>query len=246
MEPKRDVNIEEIMRRFDAGDRSKEVLECLNRAAFEWFHAPWESPQRSVEIGLPGISQGRLPMPGDGDDSETDSDTEGLHIPAIIRQARPSRVPPPLPLTEGGRSEQSDPLDQLGEGLSTLGCLPFLAPGLGVTTGLPFDPQADNKSHLTFRILQEGCIQMISRGDAALSGLSEEDLQQLCRDFNPQNPGVEANTFRAHEGARLRLMLLATIPIDLTRSPLALEAQLAEIFRIDRNFRRLVHRRRPL
>lgn len=247
MDSKRNENIEETVRRFAAGDRSPEVLGRLNSAAFEYFHAPWETPKKAVEIGLPGISQGRLPMPGDGDDSQTDSETEDLQIPSIIRQNRPFQVDPPLPLTEGGDGEWNDPLAQLAEALSTLGCLPFLAPDLGVATGLPFDPRADNKSYLTFRTLpQMGSLQMISRGDAALSGLSEVDLGQICQSFNRQNPGVEANTFRAHEAARLRLMLTTTIPFELTRSPKALEARLAEVFQQDRNFWRLVHRRRPL
>ena len=247
MEPKKDESIEETIRRFEAGERSQEVLERLNSAAFECFHAPWETAKKAIEMGLPGIFQKPLPMYEEGDDNEGDSETEGLRIPDLLRRPRLFSVDPPIPPMEGGKEALNALLERLSEALSTLGCLPFLAPGLGVTSGLSFDPQADNKSHILFRATPpEGSLQVTIRGDASLSGLSEVDLREICQAFNRQDSkGVEANTYRCHETTRLRLMLSTTIPIEFTRSPQALESCLAEIFELNRTFWRLVRSRRP-
>ena len=247
MKPRRDHEIEETVRRFAAGDRSPEVLERLNRAAFECFHAPWETGQKAAEMDLPGISQKPLPMYEEGDDNEGDSGTEGLRVPDLLRRPRLFGVDPPLPPMEGGNEALHALLERLSEALSTLGCLPCLIPGIGVTVGLPFDPQADNKSHMVFRAIPpEGSLQMTSRGDASLSGLSEVDLRQICQTFNRQpTKGLEANTYRCHEATRLRLLVSTNIPIEFTRSTLSLESCLTDIFELDRTFWRLVRSRRP-
>jgi hypothetical protein len=42
-----DSDLNRMLRRFDKGDRSPEVLAALNQAAFQAFHAPWEKGPRS-------------------------------------------------------------------------------------------------------------------------------------------------------------------------------------------------------
>lgn len=239
--------IEAAIRRFEAGDRSPEVLERLNSAAFECFNAPWETAKKTAEMNLPGISQKPLPLQEEGEHSGRLPETEGLQIPPIIRRSRQAPELPVSPLPEAENVEAVLPLERLAEALSNLGRLPFLAPGLGVKVDLPFDRVADSRSFLAFQAAtDEGCLQMYSRGDLALSGLSEAELQRICRIFNRPDSVLEATTYRRHEGARLRVRLLATIPFELTLSPQALEARLVEIFQQDRAFWRLVSRRRPL
>ena len=247
MKPKREDEIDETVRRFAAGDRSPEVLERLNSAAFECFHSPWETGQKAAEMDLPGIFQKPLPLEEEGEHSGRLPETEGLQIPPLIRRSRQAPELPVSPLPEAENVEAVLPLERLAEALSNLGRLPFLAPGLGVKVDLPFDRVADSRSFLAFQAAtEEECIKVHSRGDLALSGLSEAELQRICRIFNRPESVLQASTYRRYEGARLRVHLLATIPFELTLSPQALEARLVEIFQQDRAFWRMVSRRRPL
>jgi hypothetical protein len=41
------------MQRFDAGDRSPDLMTQLNQAAFNCFHAPWESLPNAEQLEIP-------------------------------------------------------------------------------------------------------------------------------------------------------------------------------------------------
>ena len=237
-----------LMRRFDAGDRSSELLAHLNRAAFDCFHAPWESyedPRLLQADGSPSLVQGRLPMDDEDEECEGDTDSEGLNIPRIIR-SKPGQPSQSGRLPLSNEDTSGNPLEQLSAALDSMGRMPHQAPGRGLMVELAHDPRSDNQSTLAFRADWEGkCLQMISRGDLSLTGLSERDLEQICRVYNRSTTGLEAKTYRPREGAQLRLHLFTTIPFDLTQSCEALADHLISLVQEDRKFWRQVRRHRP-
>ena len=246
MNSQKQSDLEALMQRFDAGDRSEELLEQLNRAAFECFHAPWESyqdPRLLQADGLPSTTQGLLPM--EDEESEVDNDMEDLKIPQILRskpnQPFQSRLQP-----LSNAEDSSIPLERLSAALNSMGRMAHYAPGRGLMVDLDHDPRSDNQSLLSFRPDWEGKrLLMISRGDLPLQGLSELDLERICRAYNRRSTGIEAKTYRPRVGARLRLHLYTTIPFDLTGSFQALVDHLAHLVQEDRKFWRQVRQHRP-
>ncbi len=252
MNDRKQPDLEVLMQRFDAGDRSPELLAHLNRATFDCFHAPWESYQdpRLLQVdGPPPVTQGLLPMDDENEDCEGDTDTEGLYIPRI-RRSRPSAQPgqpsqSPL-LPESNEETPTNPLERLSAALDSMGRLPHHAPGRGLMVDLAHDPRSDNQSLVAFGADGESkCLQMISRGDLPLTGLSEMDLERICRTYNRRDTGLEAKTYRPREGAQLRLRLITTIHFNLTQSFPALVEHLTGLFDEDRKFWRQVRRHRP-
>ncbi len=242
--------LEVLMQRFDAGDRSSELLARLNRAAFDCFHAPWESyqdPRHLQADGIPSTTQGPLPM--EDEECEGDSVRDRLNTPRLFQSDPPP--PPAQPfqghlLPESNEEASSNPLEQLVTALDFMGLMPHLAPGRGLVVELDHDPRPDNQSMLAFRADWEGkCLQMICRGNLSLAGLSERELEQICRAHNRLATGLEAKTYRPREGAQLQLRLITKIPFDLTQSGEALLEHLASLCREERKFWRQVRRHRP-
>ena len=252
MKDRTQQDLEVLLQRFDAGDRSSELLAQLNRAAFDCFHAPWESyqdPRLLQADGPPPVTQGRLPMEDENEECEGDTDSEGLNIPRIIR-SRPNPEPgqpshSPL-LPESDEETPTNPLERLSAALDSMGRLPHHAPGRGLMLDLAHDPRSDNQSLVAFRADWESkCLQMISRGDLPLTGLSEMDLERICRTYNRRATGLEAKSYRPREGALLRLRLITTMHFNLTQSFPALVDHLTGLFNEDRKFWRQVRRHRP-
>ena len=55
------VDFRELIQRFDAGDRSLDLIALLNRAAFDCFHAPWETlPHPKPRESCPEFSGAEL------------------------------------------------------------------------------------------------------------------------------------------------------------------------------------------
>ena len=234
MNDQKQPDFELLMQRFDAGERSRELLDRLNHAAFQCFHAPWESFQdlRLVPADPAAPSaEGRLPLDMEEGEGDDDSDMEGLSFPGVL----PSNEDAP-----------TNPLERLSAALDSMGRLPYHAPGCGLMVDLGHDPRADNRSLLAFRANWEGkSLQMISRGDLSLTGLSELELERICRLYNRRATGLEAKTYRPHEGAALRLRLITTIPFSTTQSFPTLVEFLTRLFTEDRRFWRQVRRHRP-
>ena len=252
MKDRTQQDLEVLLQRFDAGDRSSELLAQLNRAAFDCFPAPWESyqdPRLLQEDGRPLVTQGLLPMEDEDGECEGDTDSEGLNIPPIIRSRPAAQPDQPFQsrlLPESNEETPCNPLERLSAALDSMGRLPHHAQGRGLMVDLAHDPRSDNQSLMAFRADWESkCLQMISRGDLPLTGLSEMDLERICRTYNRRATGLEAKTYRPREGAQLRLRLITTIPFDLTRSCPALVEHLTGLFDEDRKFWRQVRRHRP-
>lgn len=55
MDPRSTDHHDNLIRRFEAGERSPELLAALNQAAFKHFHAPWEEPPGPSK-GLPQVT----------------------------------------------------------------------------------------------------------------------------------------------------------------------------------------------
>ena len=249
MDGRNELDLMTLMQRFDAGDRSSELLAHLNRAAFDCFHAPWESyhdPRLLQTDGSPSLVQGRLPIDDEDEGCEGETDSEGLYIPPIIRSRQGIHPFRARLLPESNEETPSNPLERLSAALDSMDRMPHHAPGRGLMVELVHDARSDNQSTLAFRADWESkCLQMISRGDLSLTGLSERDLEQICRAYNRLATGLEAKTYRPREGAQLRLHLITTIPFDLTQSCPALVEHLSSLVREDRKFWRQVRRHRP-
>lgn len=233
------VDVRELVQRFEAGDRSPDLLNQLNQAAFECFHAPWETPPCPGQADdlPPGIKQGLLPM----NDEESE---EGPEEPAMLSIPERIRLNPTSPSAPG---QHSDPLDALVMALDMMGLRAYLAPGHSLVLSLLFDPKADNQSWIAFRAHQESqTLQMVGYGDLALGGSSEQALEGLCRAYNRRNTGLQAKITHPQEGARARLRLTTSIPFELTHSFLALAEHLGEVFQKERQFWRYVRRSLPI
>ena len=242
--------LEVLMQRFDAGDRSSELLARLNRAAFDCFHAPWESyqdPRHLQADGLPSTTQGPLPM--EDEECEGDSVRDRLNTPRLFQSDPPP--PPAQPfqghlLPDSNEDGSSNPLERLSAALDSMGRQVHYAPGRSLMVDLPHDLRADNQSQLIFRADWESkCLQMISRGDLSLTGIREVDLERICRVFNRRETPLEAKTYRPCEGAQLRLRLITSIPFEMTQSFPALGEHLTSLFQENRKFWREVRRHRP-
>ncbi len=48
-----DVPLDELIRRYEAGDRDPDLIRLLNEAAWDGFHDPWEHPKPSLLAAAP-------------------------------------------------------------------------------------------------------------------------------------------------------------------------------------------------
>ena len=229
-------NMEDLVRRFDAGDRSPDLLAQLNQEAFDCFHAPWEAlpDLNPAPRGLraPNRVQGRLPM-GDEDD-----ELDELQIPSFFE---------PIENLDASDSSCSHPLGRLFAALESMGRAPHHAAGKSLLVELDHDPRADNQTLLTFRAHgPERCIELICRGDLALSGLSEMVLQRICHAHNHRATGLHAEIFRPQVGCSPRLRLRTTLAFESIQSLPPLAEHLAGLFQENLRFWRLVRRHRPI
>jgi len=244
-----DLELTRLIQRFDAGDRSPDLMTQLNQGAFNCFHAPWEPLPDAEQVVIPAhlrLSQGRLPLEGD-DHDETESETD-LQDPGSSRNRKAHRHPSksrnqvPSEFAE----KPCSPLDALDKALEALGRRGHLLPGHSLTLDLPFDARSDNQSRLAFRAHWESAsFQVISSGDLSLSGMSELELERVCRTYNRRATGMEAKTLRHADGARLRLRLVTTIPFELTQSLSALMDHLKDVLRKEQLFWRFIQQNRP-
>lgn len=235
------VDLGELVRRFDAGDRSPDLLNRLDQAAFEYFHAPWERPPYPEPPDLlpPGKAQGRLPI--ENDEREWDEDSEET---ATDRDPGGLRLTPPSPRIS---DQGSDPLESLVMALETMGRRGYLAARHSLVLDRPFDPKADCQTWMVFRTQQDSpAIQVFSMGDLALNGISEHGLEGLCRDYNRRTTGLWAEVIHPQAGARPRLRLTSSIPVELIHSVGALAEHLGDLFLKDRQFWRFLRRGLPI
>ena len=249
MDAKNDQDLRALMQRFDAGDRSPELLLQLDLAAFEAFHAPWETrpskedPQRPFHTKL---LQGRLPMDEDGEAADETDESPHLNFLPPIGPQHSEKYPLPPPSDEDEEST-SGPLETLDSALNCMGRLAYHAPERGLMVDLAYDLRGDFQSQFSFRADWEGqCLQLISRSDLPLSGLCEQDLRRICHTYNHRESAFQAKIYRPEDGSRPRLRLITTIPFTLTRSVRPLLNHLAELFRKDTLFWRMVQSRRPI
>jgi hypothetical protein len=132
------VDFGELVRRFDRGDRGADLLAQLNRAAYDCFHAPWEtlpapktlrpsedlpvdlgmsflSPETpSSEINQLRLTQGRLPI-------EEEDEDEGLPSALTPQQRKASSdspdSPEDAPEQEASQEQLQNPLALLAAAL---------------------------------------------------------------------------------------------------------------------------------
>ena len=58
-----DPDLTRMVRRFDKGDRSPELLKALNQAAFQAFHAPWEQAPQPPDAAATRLrARGHMPL----------------------------------------------------------------------------------------------------------------------------------------------------------------------------------------
>lgn len=212
---------------FEKGDRSPEVLEALNQAAFQAFHAPWEKQPQGSPTELARTHQGTLP--------EDDEEEEG---------------PPEANLPDdesGGESANLDaPLALLGSVLKARGLPSYRANTGLLVVLLPFDPKADAQRMWRVRVRPgTQSLQLISSSDAPLNGYSEVALERLCQAFNEEEGVTTAKVLRKHPGASLRVQVINAIPTRIAQDPLALDLHLSRLLTEDQAFWQLLRRERP-
>jgi hypothetical protein len=252
------VDFGELVRRFDRGERGTDLLAQLNRAAYDCFHAPWEtlpapktlrpsedlpvdlgmsflSPETpSTEIGPLRKTQGRLPI-------EDEDEDEGLPSALTPQQRKASNDPPDSP---GESPEQEAPQDQLqnplallAAALETMGHRGYLSGETRLLVELPYDPKTDSLGWMTF-LADHGKSQILvmSQSDLAVGRVSAADLERHCRNYNRRNTGMKAGLFKPQEGARPRLRLTATISFtQITPLPILAES-LSRLLMLDLQF----------
>ena len=238
------VDARELVQRFDAGDRSPDLLDRLNQAAFDCFHAPWETPPYPEPPDLlpPGKAQGRLPM----DDEEREGDEDAEDAEDAVKNREPGGLHLGPTFTRTPR-QPSDPLDALVMALETMGRRGYVAAGHSLVLDRPFDPKADCQTWMVFRTHQESqTIQVLSVGDLALGGISEQKLEGLCWAYNRRGTGLQSEVTHPAGGARPRLRLTTNIPHELTQAFQALVEHLGGVFQKDRQFWRYIRRGLPI
>lgn len=252
------VDFGELIRRFDRGDRGIDLLAQLNRAAYDCFHAPWETlpapkalrpsedltanlgmsfltPETpSNEINQLRLTQGRLPI-------EDEDDDEGLPSTRAPQQKKEmhdsSDSVEEDPESEAPGDQVQSPLALLAAALETMGHRGYLSGNTRLLVELPYDARTDSVSWMTF-LADHGKSQILvmSQSDLAVGRVSEADLERHCRNYNRRNTVMNAGLFRPQEGARPRLRLRATLSFTQTVAPLALAENLSRLLRKERLF----------
>jgi len=252
------VDFGELVRRFDRGDRGIDLLAQLNRAAYDCFHAPWEtlsapktlrpsedlpvdlemsflSPETpSSEINQLRLTQGRLPI-------EEEDEDEGLPSAFTPQQWTasndPSDSPGESPEQEATQDQLQTPLALLAAALETMGHRGYLSGEARLLVELPYDPKTDSLGWMTF-LADHGKSQILvmSQNDLAVGRVSAADLERHCRNYNRRNTGMKAGLFRPQEGARPRLRLTATISFTQINPLPILPEYLSRLLMLDLQF----------
>jgi hypothetical protein len=243
-------------------------LAQLNRAAYDCFHAPWEtlpapktlrpsedlpvdlgmsflSPETpSTEIGPLRKTQGRLPI-------EDEDEDEGLPSALTPQQRKASNDPPDSP---GESPEQEAPQDQLqnplallAAALETMGHRGYLSGETRLLVELPYDPKTDSLGWMTF-LADHGKSQILvmSQSDLAVGRVSAADLERHCRNYNRRNTGMKAGLFKPQEGARPRLRLTATLSFAQISTPVNLAGNISWLLKNERKFWHYMRRCLPV
>jgi hypothetical protein len=264
------VDFRELVQRFDEGDRGHDLMALLNRAAFDCFHAPWETlPHPKPRGSDPGLSKAELEMElhglddlnnefhairlpkgnlptGEDDESNEDPERETGQRSgsgaAVPRHTSTPRTQNPLDSSE----EAENLLCRLDTVLEVMGFQAHICKGTSLLLELPHDPRSDSQSLMTFRIdMEHHQFQVHCQSDLAITRISEADLDRLCRRYNRRNNGMEAGLHRHAEGARLRLRLVATLPFESMKSPASAAKWVDILLRKNRFFWRHVQRNLP-
>jgi hypothetical protein len=171
------VDFRELVSRFDAGERSNDLVAMLNRAAFECFHAPWETlPHPKPRQGKQGLaevdlekagqhlddleeeldtiqlppSQGRLPM-------EDADDDEDLHIPRIEPTPRKKGEKPAAhrhasnPNPQDPKAPAERALARLDAALEAMGLQGHTRKDSSLKVDLPYNRKADANVQMMFK-----------------------------------------------------------------------------------------------
>ena len=224
--------IHALMRRHAAGDRSPELMDALDRAAFAFFHAPWETRPAP---GEPSAKPRHLPTGG------------SLPLLPLDDELGPTtQEPEPESRGSGG----SGPVASLATGLGALGLHAFVLEDRAVQVNLVLDPETDCTCLLQFALRPEDqTIKVRARSDMMYSLSQEPLLPRIRTRWNQEESKPRAVLRSTHEGGRLRLELAASLPLGLLDDPedtaSALRALVAQVQAFWR-FVRLGLTRKPL
>jgi hypothetical protein len=260
------VDFEELVRRFDRGDRGADLLAQLNRAAYDCFHAPWETlpaprPRGSqedlhvdqvnflapetptTEFNSFHLPQGRLPIEEGGD-----QDVPSTHAQNPSRGfENPSDDQEDGPESEAHQDHGQKPLALLASTLEALGHRGYLADEAKLLLELPYDSKTDSLSWMTFLLdLGKRQILVMSQSDMALQRVSEADLERYCRIYNRRNTCMNAGLFRPQEGARPRLRWTTTLTFAQVMPPPVLYENLTRLLKNNRQYWNYLRRCLPV
>lgn len=188
----------DLIRRFDAGDRSAALLDALNRAAFQCFHAPWEQepprPLRLRQLSLPSESLSCEPQ---GESCSSFPDEEELSAAEEV-------VP--------GETKA------LLHHLYSLGYRVFLDGLLSLRVELPYDPIAD--CHAVVAIEVDPCDNLLRF--RTWSDLRDDTWNPIrakiaCTRWNRKMPRMKAclrTPKEGREGAGERLVATGKLQLE--------------------------------
>ncbi len=199
MDPLKPEALEALIRRHAAGDRSPGLMSALDRAAFAFFHAPWEThpaPRETPASRSPLPTQGRLPL-----DLSRDEPGSASH------DSEPGEDGPGAP----------GPMGILVAGLKALGLHAFVCEDRAVQVNLVLGQEEDCTCLLQFTVRPEDqAIKVRVRSDMMYSLSQESLLPRLRTRWNQEESNPRAVLRCPHEGGRLRLELAVSLPLNLT------------------------------
>lgn len=182
MTPEPSRIFEELVARHAAGDRSPALLQALNRAAFDCFHAPWEPAPSTTgpdNPNLPTPVRGRLPV-------ETEEES-GLDIPEI-------RPPAPSLSDRLCRALRGLRLAYYRQGSRTI----LLEPG--------YDSVSDSVIRLYLCVSPDrALIQVRATSDLTSPAESESNIRRWCDAWNARPDVPAAAMATRHPGGRCRV-----------------------------------------
>ncbi len=258
------VDLEDLVRRFDRGDRDTDLMAMLDRVAFDCFHAPWETlphprPGRQSQVTtvdraqtllpldfldpeLPTTSlpQCSLPMEVNDETSSAPEVNQGQRKQVDeTSRARPSGSRGP----EEPQKAAEGPLAHLDAALESLGLQGHLRKGVSLIVELPYDPRADARSQLLFRVDSEAQQFLIyGRSDCGICRIPDAGIEKLCLAYNRRHTGLKAKACRPAEGGQLRVELCGRLSFGGNPFPGNLAKGLADLIAKSQRFWRSVHR----
>lgn len=82
------MTIDELIRRFDSGERNPELLRQLSELAWQEFHDPWESGLNLAETEQPLAATGPEWTPGEEDLEEDEEAAPPFTVDTLLRHLR--------------------------------------------------------------------------------------------------------------------------------------------------------------